>query len=184
MAFTEKLKTEVKKKAAFRCCRCHEIGVDVHHIISQADQGPDTFENAAPLCQNCHDRFGANPEKTKEITQMKDWWYDVVKEKYSSEDSKKFAAINETILKIQQTQADQSEEVQRLGIELKEQLRSLQETPTLLSPENVQQVAGQYISATKLGKGVYANFHCGQCNYSSGLLIGSSVCPGCKTPVE
>ena len=49
MAFTEKLKIEVRKKAAFRCCRCHEIGVDIHHIIPQTEGGPDAIGNAAPL---------------------------------------------------------------------------------------------------------------------------------------
>ncbi|MEK7113599.1 MAG: hypothetical protein AAB873_02100 [Patescibacteria group bacterium] len=39
MAFTEKLKLEIKKNANFRCCRCYEIGVDIHHIIPQAQNG-------------------------------------------------------------------------------------------------------------------------------------------------
>src|SRR5262245_33993057 len=78
MPFSESLKVQVKKMAAFRCCRCHDIGVDIHHIIPQAHGGTDDIDNAAPLCQNCHDRFGANPEKRKEIRQMRDWWYEVV----------------------------------------------------------------------------------------------------------
>jgi hypothetical protein len=41
MAFLEALKLEVKRKAAFRCCRCHEIGIDIHHIIPEAQGGPD-----------------------------------------------------------------------------------------------------------------------------------------------
>jgi hypothetical protein len=75
LPFSEKLKLEVKQKANFRCCRCQSIGVQVHHIIPQQDGGTDDIDNAAPLCPTCHDSFGGNPEKRKEIIQMRDWWY-------------------------------------------------------------------------------------------------------------
>src|SRR3989344_5044502 len=175
MAFSEKLKLEVKKQAAFRCCRCHEIGVDIHHIIPQAESGSDDINNAAPLCQNCHDRFGGNPEKRKEVRQMRDWWYVVVKEKYSNGDSEKLAEINEIILQTQQTQESQKSELQELNKKLNAKLEEFKKHQSLISPQNVQQIAGRYISATRLSQGVYANFHCGNCNYSSALLIGSDA---------
>ena len=185
MAFTEKLKLEVKKKAAFRCCRCYEIGVDIHHIIPQAENGPDDIENAAPLCQNCHDRFGANPEKRKEIKQMREHWYEIVKEKYGDGASEKLAEINEIVLKIQQTQENQETGLKQLREELVIKLEELKKDQPVISPQNVQQIVGYYISATKLGKGVYANFHCGKCNYSSAFLVtDSAVCPTCKTPIQ
>jgi rubrerythrin len=184
MAFSEKLKLEVKKLGAFRCCRCHEIGVDIHHIIPQADNGPDDINNAAPLCQNCHDRFGGNPEKRREIRQMRDWWYEVVKEKYNDGDSKKLAEINEIVLQVQQTQEGEKNKLEQLGKKLNTKLEELQKLQPLISPGNVQEIAGRYISATRLGQGVYANFHCGNCNYSSALLIGADTCPHCKASVE
>jgi 5-methylcytosine-specific restriction endonuclease McrA len=84
MPFPDQIRIEVRKKSAFRCCRCHEIGIDVHHIIPQCEGGSDDIENAAPLCQNCHDRFGDSAQKRKEIAQMRDWWYSVVEEKYGT----------------------------------------------------------------------------------------------------
>ena len=75
MGFSETIKKEVREKAAFRCCRCQTIGVEVHHIIPREYGGNDDIENAAPLCPNCHDNFGPNPEKRKAITEMRDWWY-------------------------------------------------------------------------------------------------------------
>lgn len=81
--FTEKIKIEVKKKSMFQCCRCHQMSVDVHHIVPQHQKGPSTIENAAPLCQNCHAQFGDNPSKRKEIKQMRDNWYEVVEKMYS-----------------------------------------------------------------------------------------------------
>ncbi len=185
MAFTENLKLKVKKMAAFRCCRCHEIGVDIHHIIPQAESGPDDIDNAAPLCQNCHDRFGANPEKRKEIKQMRDWWYETVKEKYGDKDSEKLGEINDIVLKIQQTQEGQGAELRELTQKLDLKLEELKESQPAITPRNVQQIAGMYISATKLGRGVYANFHCGKCNYSSAFLVSDTdVCPHCKTPIS
>jgi hypothetical protein len=79
MAFSETLKKEVKERAAFKCCRCQKVGIEVHHSIPQESGGLDDIGNAAPLCPNCHDDFGANPEKRKAIFQMRDWWYGQVK---------------------------------------------------------------------------------------------------------
>jgi len=61
--FSESVKKEVREKAAFRCCRCHSIGVEVHHIIPKKDGGTADIDNEAPLCPNCHDWFGDNPKK-------------------------------------------------------------------------------------------------------------------------
>ena len=143
MPFSETLKLQVKKMAAFQCCRCREIGVDIHHIIPQAQGGSDDIDNAAPLCQNCHDRFGANAEKRKEIRQMRDWWYDVVKEKYHS-DQPQFEKINETLLKIQQkqTQTASKTEVAELRKELAEEIRALRP---------IQERAVEDITNTPLG---------------------------------
>jgi hypothetical protein len=143
------------------------------------------IDNAAPLCQNCHDRFGGNPDKRKEIAQMRDWWYDVVKEKYSDQDSEKLAAINELVLKIQNTQDNQGVELEKLRGELELKLDSFKKSEPAISPQNVQQITGFYISATKLSKGVYANFHCGKCGYDIALLVTDEPkCPNCKTPIE
>jgi len=78
MAFTEKIKEEVLRKANFRCCLCRSHpAIHVHHIIPQKDGGPDTEDNAAPLCPNCHDTYGGNPEKRKFITRNRDDWYEI-----------------------------------------------------------------------------------------------------------
>jgi len=82
MTFPESVKKEVRERAAFRCCICQEIGPEIHHIIPLEGEGSDNIDNAAPLCPNCHTKFGANPEKRKFITEMRDWWYGRVKERY------------------------------------------------------------------------------------------------------
>ena len=125
MPFSEALKLTVKRKAAFRCCRCHEIGIDIHHIVPEAEGGPDDIDNAAPLCQNCHARFGANPEKQKEIRQMRDFWYEVVEERYHGDQSQ-FAKLNETILNIQQASKAEMDELRKeLRTEVIEEVKAL-----------------------------------------------------------
>jgi Restriction endonuclease len=75
MAFSEKVKLEVKRKSAFRCVVCGKPFVEIHHIIPQKDGGKDILDNAAPLCAYCHDLYGGNPEKRKQIKQMRDYWF-------------------------------------------------------------------------------------------------------------
>ena len=59
------------------------MSVEVHHIVPQKDGGPDTLDNAAAVCPNCHSDFGGNPEKVKRIKEMRDWWYEQVNNIYS-----------------------------------------------------------------------------------------------------
>jgi hypothetical protein len=76
MAFSDSDKNIVKRKAAFRCCRCQRIGVEIHHIIPIREGGEDNIDNAAPLCAKCHADFGDNPMKRRELREMRDWWYE------------------------------------------------------------------------------------------------------------
>lgn len=92
MAFSEKLKELVKQKSFFRCVICHQPFVEVHHIVPKAEGGEDTEDNAAPLCASCHDLYGANPTKRKQIKQMRDHWYKEI-ELRRKDDNKFFGKI-------------------------------------------------------------------------------------------
>jgi hypothetical protein len=57
MPFSPSVKSKALIAAAGHCCVCHrfEAGhVEVHHILPQAEGGPDTLENAIALCFDCH----------------------------------------------------------------------------------------------------------------------------------
>ena len=156
MPFSQAVKLQVKRKADFRCCRCHEVGIDIHHIVPEAQGGPSDIDNAAPLCQNCHDRFGANPEKRKEIRQMRDWWYEIVQEKYH-EDQSRFEKLNETILEIQRTQVSNKVEVDKLREELIAEIRALRpiqeqalEDIKFVSVADIPRQANTAIAATNI----------------------------------
>jgi len=77
MPFSEEQRALVRKRGHFRCCFCHAIGVEIHHIIPTADSGLDTEDNAAPLCPSCHETYGANPVKRKFIREARDVWYEL-----------------------------------------------------------------------------------------------------------
>lgn len=76
MSFAESLKLKVRKRAHFRCCVCRSIGVEIHHILPTEEYGPDTEDNAAPLCPSCHELYGANPTKRKFVREARDFWYE------------------------------------------------------------------------------------------------------------
>jgi hypothetical protein len=99
MPFTEEQKLNTKKKSHFQCCLCHGLGVEIHHIIPQADLGPDTEDNAAPLCPSCHETYGANPQKRKFIREARDFWYELCSRRYASDS----AALSDLKEKLDQT---------------------------------------------------------------------------------
>lgn len=61
------------------------MGVEVHHIIPQEEGGPDTEDNAAPLCPSCHETYGANPQKRKFLKEARDLWYEICERRYASD---------------------------------------------------------------------------------------------------
>lgn len=185
MGFSESIKLEVKRKAAFQCCRCKEIGVEVHHIIPESETGSDTIDNAAPLCPTCHSNFGGNPEKRKEIKHMRDYWYDVVRERYSknSEQLEKFEKIDKKLDEIQndhRNTADKVEELKNLLSQLTQKSRISADN----TPAEIRSISTGFISATTLGEGVHANFRCRKCNTQIGLLVGSNSCPTCGEQIR
>jgi hypothetical protein len=96
MVFSEALKLKVKKRAHFQCCLCHALVVEIHHIIPESESGPDSEDNAAPLCPTCHETYGANPEKRKFIREVRDFWYEMCAKRFPT-DAKQLNAISEAL---------------------------------------------------------------------------------------
>lgn len=87
MSFPSSVALEVRRRSHFQCCLCKGIGVEIHHIVPQADGGSDSVDNAAPLCPSCHETYGANPTKRKFIREARDFWYEVCASRYASDAS-------------------------------------------------------------------------------------------------
>lgn len=102
MPFPESLAREVKRRCHFQCCLCKALGVELHHIVPQAEGGKDTEANAAPLCPSCHETYGANSVKRKFIREARDSWYEVCEKRYAPDSSllaKVHAAVEQSASK-------------------------------------------------------------------------------------
>lgn len=91
MGFDKKVREDALVASARRCCVCREfkgVKIEVHHIIPKEQRGTDDFDNAIPLCFDCHSDAGhyhsKHPKGTKfspdELRKHRDAWYEIVKE--------------------------------------------------------------------------------------------------------
>ena len=90
MPFAPDIRVEALIRAARHCCVCHRykgVKVEVHHIIQEADGGPNTLDNAIALCADCHTDAGhynpKHPRGTKyspaELRLARDRWHEAVR---------------------------------------------------------------------------------------------------------
>lgn len=77
LAFPEDVKKEARERARYTCvwCQRREYFLEVHHIQPQEQGGPDTLDNAAPLCPQCHTHIGPNDDLRKQLRERRDWWW-------------------------------------------------------------------------------------------------------------
>ena len=86
MAFSGEVKIQAMVVCGRCCCICHKFcgnNMEVHHIRPHADGGQDTFENAIPLCFDCHAEVGQYDSRhpkgvrftEKELIQHRNNWY-------------------------------------------------------------------------------------------------------------
>ena len=192
--FSQEIVEEVRRKAAFRCCRFQNIGIHVHHIIPSKNGGSDDIDNAAPLCPTCHDLLGDNPSKRSQITQMRDWWYKVVENMYptSNQYMKRLNQINSSIEQIkidyQQGLNNWQTGMAELKTTITEYTNNILDN---LNPGNISAGVSGIINTydtlatgVQLGPKTYANVICNNCGTQIGLSIGTDNCPTCGQPIR
>ena len=57
MSFPSKVKDEAFVASGRHCCICHKFcgtKIEAHHIVPKLKKGKDEFDNAIPLCFDCH----------------------------------------------------------------------------------------------------------------------------------
>lgn len=90
MSFPPDVRVESLVRAARHCCVCHRykgLKIEVHHIVQEADGGPNTLDNAIVLCADCHTDAGHyNPEHPRgtkfsptELRLARDRWQETVR---------------------------------------------------------------------------------------------------------
>ena len=86
MPFSRDVREDALVRSGRYCCACGTFAgrdIEVHHIVSEADGGPDTIDNAIPLCSRCHGEAGhynpRHPRGTKyspdELRRHRDEWW-------------------------------------------------------------------------------------------------------------
>jgi hypothetical protein len=87
MGFSKNIVEKVLLDSGRYCSLCHKFcgtKIELHHIKQKADGGEDSYENAIPLCFDCHAEVGAyNPKHPKgrkytesELKSHRDKWYE------------------------------------------------------------------------------------------------------------
>ncbi len=177
MVFTEKTKLKVKNKAMFQCCRCRSTGVDVHHIERQRENGDDTFENAAPLCPNCHRWFGDNPTKKTEIRQMRDNWYETVERMYGPNSSEIIPKIEQIDKKLNEHSTNLDEMKNILKEISNEAIDNMTLGTANVVASNITNASGASLSNVR-SENILEFDSCPKC--FAQYLPPSSVCPFCQ----
>lgn len=186
MAFSEDLKLQVKKKAMFKCCRCQAIGVEVHHINPQHENGEDNLANAAPLCPNCHTWFGDNPLKKKEIKQMRDNWYEIVERMYAGQATQLIPLvekIDQSLEEVKSRQADISEIKQMLKEVSNRAIDNMTLGTVALTASNVVMASGASLSNIKMEELSVLRL-CKRCSMFVAVSPRQSLCPTCGSMLE
>jgi hypothetical protein len=91
MPFPPKVKEDALVYSARCCCLCRKfagVATNVHHIIAEADGGPDTLENAIVLCLDCHAEVGhynpkhpiGNKYSQSELRRHRDEWWRICRD--------------------------------------------------------------------------------------------------------
>ncbi len=171
MPFSESIKRKVKERAHYRCCLCRKNWVaDVHHILPESERGPNTEDNAAPLCANCHDLYGGNPDKRKFINENRDFWYNLC-EKASPPDFALIREIHEHLHKEVVTKTDLDNALKPLYDNIMNQN---------LSPSEQLQVISDVTAAISDATVEPPIFTCPACGLC--YNIDASECPNCEWP--
>jgi hypothetical protein len=90
MPFPQKIKEKALVACGRCCCICHNFcgtKIEVHHIHEESEGGENTFNNAIPLCFNCHADMKSydfqhpkgNKYSESELKQHRDLWYEKIK---------------------------------------------------------------------------------------------------------
>jgi len=188
MPFSNSVKQEAKRKAAFRCCICRksDLSLEVHHIIPEGERGSDDISNAVLLCSSCHSNYGANAEKRRMIREMRDWWYETVEQMFSPAS---ISMINDLYGKVDQVQQDQSNMSANV-FELRNMLKNFM-NHTIdeidITPDTAGGTVSRFVNASGLvdaSMNYQPPDHCEQCGYRFvSELPESNECPNCGAPI-
>ena len=174
MPFPEAVKRQAKEKAHYQCVLCRTPWfLDVHHVMPEAEGGPDSLENAAPLCPNCHTWFGHDPAKRTQVRTIRDWWWDRCAQVDAAQLT---SAVGQGFDQLFQTyQESQMQERERLFADMKafigDQFR--EQAFRISSAGTITELVQASSTSTAYGGGAYGSGSHGETD---------AKCPSCGAP--
>jgi hypothetical protein len=92
MPFPRDQVDELLKACHRRCCVCHRfcgVKIETDHIVTKADDGPDSIDNAIPVCFECHAEIHSYNDKhprgrkfrPEELRLHKEQWLEICRTK-------------------------------------------------------------------------------------------------------
>ena len=89
MTFPDSVQEDALVACSRFCCICHRFAgthIQIHHIVQKADGGSNDFDNAIPLCLDCHAEMGKTDSRhpgrkaysSRELKMHRDNWYKLV----------------------------------------------------------------------------------------------------------
>ncbi|MFC1929241.1 HNH endonuclease [Chloroflexota bacterium] len=188
--FPESVKRQARSKAHYTCVVCRTTPFpQVHHILPPDEGGSNDLDNAAPLCAGCHDIHGKNPDRRKQLREMRDQWYAICESRYSEPSVKGFYDKIDKLCEMQTAQQQAEVNQQQMLNQIQQSLSNL----LIYTGDSVARAKTQYDvalatsmagTATTVAGAVHANFICPKCNTRIGLLVGKNQCPNCGTPIS
>ena len=187
MDFSEKTKQKVKERAHFRCCLCRKaLATQVHHIIPKEEGGPNTEDNAAPLCATCHDLYGQNPDMRKFIRQSRDFWYDFC----DRQSPLRAEEVQEMLDRFSRPLATK-EDLQNAVLHLESRMQNIMSQPLLISTQaqQISDVTAAFSDLVAIGSdsvtisedvGAQLWNTCPECG--ARYPASENACPKCGTP--
>lgn len=108
MSWPQSVKDKCMIACGRSCCICHKpcgVKMEIHHIDPKAKGGVNTFENAIPVCFDCHAEIGhyspSHPKGTSfspaELKAHRNNWYEKVRDTGASTASRTLSVIDTRI---------------------------------------------------------------------------------------
>lgn len=202
MVFSELIKKTIKEKAHYKCCICESFGpLHVHHVNPEAEGGSDTEDNAAPLCVNCHDTYGGNPEKRKWIREKREFWFKKCEEILTNDNLEQLGKMYEIIEKTFNEVKSSKEDIKYLQTSMSELISKSNELSLKLNDLNkkekpstyaqigsfCQTIAGTTTAMSFLVREESHEYSCSFCGTKakiSGCFNPFLCCPNCRSPMH
>jgi hypothetical protein len=161
--------------------------VQVHHITPPEESGSDEIDNAAPLCAGCHDKYGHDPTKRKQIREMRDQWYGICETMYKDPQIKIIVVNTANIYDSKKRLEQKKGEDMSVNLEIQKSLSeiysaALNRFRTSKNYDDIAVTSGYVATASTAVNAPPSEKLCGSCGRT--VSITTRFCSYCGSPIS